>query len=55
METFKLGVKPCCSSLLLAVFGLLASLASIADAEIHYHQFVVCPQILRFLLSISLE
>ncbi|EXB78522.1 hypothetical protein L484_011146 [Morus notabilis] len=43
METFKLGVKPCCYSLLLAVFGLLASLTSIADAETHYHQFVVQP------------
>ncbi|KAF3454850.1 hypothetical protein FNV43_RR05298 [Rhamnella rubrinervis] len=40
MEVFNLGVKPCCFWLFLDLFALLSLLASVSDAEIHYHEFV---------------
>lgn len=44
MEALKLRVKPWSSCFVLGIFALLAFLASFADAETHYHQFVVCLQ-----------
>ncbi|TXG74473.1 hypothetical protein EZV62_003052 [Acer yangbiense] len=42
MELLKLTVKPWSSScLLLGLFVFIAFLASLSDAEIHYHEFVV--------------
>ncbi|KAL5580627.1 hypothetical protein UlMin_013069 [Ulmus minor] len=41
MEAFKHNAKPLSSFFLLAVFALVAFLASFADAETHYHEFVV--------------
>ncbi|XP_062086679.1 laccase-3-like [Humulus lupulus] len=41
MEAFKLSLKPWSSCFLLGIFVLFALLACYADAETHYHQFVV--------------
>lgn len=42
MEVSKSSVKTCFSWLFLGLFAFLAFQASFADAETHYHQFVVC-------------
>jgi hypothetical protein len=41
MEGYNLTVKPWCTFFLLGWFVMFAFLSSFADAETHYHEFVV--------------